>query len=99
MLRLRQIKVEIMKTQTLHISYALNDQTSRELSTLLLRIPGVGTAECPPGAGQISVDFDEDRTSALEIEATIARSGYRLVPTAAKSDSGSCCGSCGGQGH
>lgn len=88
-----------MKTQTLQISYTLNDQTARDLSTLLLRIPGVDAAECQAGAGTISVNFDEDRTSVLEIETTIARAGYRLVPNANRASSGSCCGSCGGHGH
>lgn len=88
-----------MQTHTFHISYALSDQASRDMSTLLLRIPGVAGARCRSGADQIAVNFNEGQTSVQEIEATIVSSGYRVVPEAATASVGSCCGGCGGGGH
>lgn len=98
-LQLHPFKVASMKTQTIQLSNVLNDQASRDLSALLLRIPGVDAALCAPGGGKISVSFDEDRTSGLEIEAAVARAGFTLAPGGARTPHTSCCGGCGGAGH
>lgn len=88
-----------MKTQSIQLSHVLNDQSSRDLAALLQRIPGVDATVCTPGAAKVSVHFDEDRTSGLEIEAAIARAGHALAPGAVHESRSGCCGGCGGAGH
>ncbi|MBW8902370.1 MAG: heavy-metal-associated domain-containing protein [Massilia sp.] len=57
-------------------------------------LPGVDSVDAAPGAMQVGVGFDEQRTSPQELAAVLSRSGYALErkPHAG----GSCCGGCGG---
>lgn len=81
-----------MKSQTLQLLDAFNEEGALDIARTLQSIKGVH--KVTTAAGIVKVDFDEDVTSIQELRAALQNTGLR-VKKPAHGEEGMCCGSCG----
>lgn len=84
-----------MKSETLSLSGALDQNGAMDIARALNAVNGVSKVSVTTASASVAVDFNDDITSVQELRATLQRAGFN-VKRAAHGTEGMCCGSCGG---
>lgn len=79
---------------TLQLNAVLDHSSVDKMLGVLRTMPGIRTVELAAGSSRVELQYDDGLTSPQEIDTTISRSGFPLLPRVPRS--GGCCGSCGG---
>lgn len=82
-----------MRSETLSLAGTLNEAQAMQVATALNAVKGVSRIAVSTTNGAVSVDFDDEVTSAQELRAALQRAG--LGVKRAHGEEGMCCGSCG----
>lgn len=86
-----------MQTEVLRVRSLTGENSVDKVTAALKSIPGVHDVAVSVAGGSATVQFDEDRTSTQELQATLARAGYAISKVSLDgSCGGGCCGGCGG---
>ena len=83
-----------MTHHSMRLAAVLDTAGATKVTEALRAIAGVGSVSAEAGSDRISVTYDTDRTSVMEMAAAVNRVGHSVKPPAHAG--GSCCGGCGG---
>ena len=85
-----------MQTEVMTVRGMSGEACADKVASTLRAIAGVDDVAVSYAVGKATVRFDEDKTSTQELQASLARAGYRVATAAGGSCGGGCCGGCGG---
>lgn len=84
-----------MKSETLQLLGTLDEASAMNVARALNAVSGVNKVAIATANASISVDFDEEVTSAQELRRTLQQAGFG-TKRQGHGEEGMCCGSCGG---
>jgi hypothetical protein len=67
---------------SLALHATLDLPASEKMFATLRRVPGVRAIEAPAGSSRVHVQYDDDLTSAQEIDSMVVRAGFPLLAMA-----------------
>ncbi len=86
-----------MRFETLKLSGTTNQDGAASVTRALRGVRGVGEIVVALENSEVSVQFDDQLTSATELQNVLAQAGYAIsTEKSVHGENGSCCGSCGG---
>jgi copper chaperone CopZ len=83
-----------MKSETLQLSGTLDEASAMNVAQVLNSVKGVSKVAIATASNSVSIDFDDDITSAQELRSKLDQAGFG-VKKAGHGSEGMCCGSCG----
>lgn len=86
-----------MQIETMKLNGITGEACIDKINQALSVIKGVDEITVSLAASKAVVQFDEDKTSLQELQATLTRAGYPVEGVEKKTDI--CCGGCGGSSH
>lgn len=86
-----------MRFETLKLSGTTNQDGAASVIRALRGVRGVGEIVVALENSEVSVQFDDQLTSATELQNVLAQAGYAIsTEKSVHGENGSCCGGCGG---
>jgi copper chaperone CopZ len=85
-----------MMHQNFQLAAVIDAGSASRLEHALTAVPGVDQVTVAHSDGQISVTYDEGRTSSQELLERLKLAGYPAQEPQRRHAAGSCCGGCGG---
>lgn len=86
-----------MRSESLKLTGTTNQDCSDSVTRVLRGVRGVGEIEVALESSEVKVQFDDQITSAQELQNVLAQAGYAIsTEKSVHGENGSCCGGCGG---
>jgi len=85
-----------MQTDVMTVRGMRDENAALQVLNTLKAVPGVSAVDVSLAVNEATVQFDEDRTSSQELQATLERAGFVVGGSTGKGCGGGCCGGCGG---